>query len=81
MSVGSKALRGLGGPQLPSLGPGALQGSQWEDACRRSQTGAWRPPRTVAAGPASRRASPAQSGPNSAVTQASQASERLPESG
>lgn len=82
MSVGSKALRGLGPPtslpwaRCPCRG---INGRVLEEG--GSQTGAWRPPSTVAAGPASRSASSAQSGPNSAVTQAGQASERPPESG
>lgn len=35
MSVGSKALRGLGGPQLPSLGPGAPAGASMGGCLRR----------------------------------------------
>ena len=35
MSVGSKALRGLGGPQLPSLGPGAPAGASMGRCLRR----------------------------------------------
>ena len=84
MWVGSKALSGLRGPQLPQLGPGAPVGESTGTGRvpvgGGSRAGAGRPPSSVAARPASLSASPAQSGPDSAVTQAGQASERPPKS-